>query len=242
MSGGDGNDTLDGGAGKDHLSGGAGDDELSGGDAQDKLEGGDGNDWLDGGGGHDHLAGNGGDDWLQGGDGNDKLLGGDGNDKLKGEDGNDHLDGGSGSNLLDGDAGKNKLTGGDEFDFDAPPPPPPAPDFQPLLAALSGSIVSGSAEYERQTTEMGDETFLQIYVFGAGPGLDLLVTCGSCELGHVLTDGDGFGELRLSSFAGPEGGFGFPDGFAPLAGDMLVLSSSVDGNVAVVAVGVFANN
>ena len=42
-------------------------------------------------------------------------------------------------------------------------------------------------------------------------------------LGHLLTDGDGFGELRLSSLAGEEGGFGLPEGFEPVAGDTLTL-------------------
>jgi hypothetical protein len=49
------------------------------------------------------------------------------------------------------------------------------------------------------------------------------------RLGHLLTDGDGFGELRLSSLAGEEGGFGLPDGFDPVAGDCLPFASSGGG-------------
>jgi hypothetical protein len=55
----------------------------------------------------------------------------------------------------------------------------------------------------------------------------------------LLTDGDGFGELRLSSLAGPEGGFGLPDGFAPVAGDTLSLVDSAGGQA--VITGTFEN-
>ena len=236
LNGGLGNDLLDGGGGHDHLSGGAGDDQLHGGDGKDQIHGGAGNDTLWGDAGHDQLWGEAGDDWIYGGDGNDKLRGGDGNDNLKGEAGDDLLDGGGGTNLLDGDAGRNQLLHGTETDFDAPPPPP---DFQPLVAGLTGQLVSGEADYERQQTEMGMETFLQIYVHGAAPGLDLFVFWGSTQLGEVLTDGDGFGELRLSSLAGGEGGFALPDGFHPLAGDTLSFVNSADNSV--IITGVFAN-
>ncbi len=235
LVGGTGNDSLDGGGGQDQVWGDAGNDTLHGGEGKDHLRGGWGDDELFGEGGNDHLWGDAGNDWLQGDDGHDQLKGGDGDDQLKGGLGNDHLDGGAGTNLLDGDEGKNKLTSGDEFDFDVVAPD----EFQPLLAALSGQLVTGDAVYERQTIDLGLETFVQIYVHGAAPGLDLLVSCGSCFLGHLLTDGDGFGELRLSSLAGEEGGFGLPTGFAPVAGDALSFVDSTSGQT--IITGVFEN-
>ena len=50
-----------------------------------------------------------------------------------------------------------------------------------------------------------------------------MVSCGTFYIGHVLTDENGIGELRLSSLAGEEGGNPLPADFAPVAGDELTL-------------------
>jgi len=88
-------------------------------------------------------------------------------------------------------------------------------------------------------TELGMETFLQIYIYGAASGLDLLAATGTIELGHVLTDENGFGELRLSSFGGIEGGNPLPAGFAPMAGDLVTFVDTAVNSLLIA--GLFAN-
>jgi Ca2+-binding RTX toxin-like protein len=208
LSGGDGNDNLLGGDGKDSLSGDAGNDELDGGKGHDKLKGGDGEDSLLGGEGHDEIFGDAGNDWLDGGDGHDKLSGGLGDDRLKGGAGNDNLDGNDGTNLLDGDEGKNKFKNGTEVDLDVVVE---EDDFQPLAANLTTwngqGTASGNAVFERQSTPAGLEVFLHVTVQGVAAGLNLPVTLDGVEIGVIVTDANGFGELWITKLVSEPGAF-----------------------------------
>jgi len=234
VKGGDGDDSLLGGAGHDELFGDAGNDTLAGEAGHDKLKGGDGDDEVLGGAGHDELFGDAGNDWLDGGDGNDKARGGAGDDKLKGGGGNDQLDGNDGANLLDGDGGKNTLKNGTEVDFETMPPPPPVDDFQPLAADLATwngqGPSSGHAAWERQTTPAGLEKFLHVTVHGLGPDLYLPVFVNESWIGEIVTDANGFGQLKLSTIVDEPGEQPFEPGFTLAAGATVWIGESLTGS------------
>jgi Ca2+-binding RTX toxin-like protein len=199
LRGGMGSDGLWGGAGHDRLEGGAGNDFLYGEAGHDQLRGGDDDDQLFGGDGKDLLYGQNGNDWLDGGVANDKLIGGEGDDSLLGGDGNDHLDGGAGVNLLDGGGGTNKLKGGTVTDLDQPPPPPQndGPEYITFLSAEGGS----HAQLVYQV--VGGTPRLTIDVEGAEAYQELTIVVGGVELGLLIVNGEGAGQIVFS--ASPEG-------------------------------------
>ena len=82
---------------------------------------------------------------------------------------------------------------------------------------------------------MGEETFLQISVLGATPGLSLSIWSGSTFLGALVIADDGSGQLRLSSLPG---GNPLPDGFQPVVGDGIHFVSNDDAST--VITGTFA--
>ncbi|MFJ3006181.1 calcium-binding protein [Pseudomonas fluorescens] len=169
LDGGMGDDTLQGLGGSDTLIGGPGADALDG-DQPNLQSGGTNDDLVRGGAGNDTLWGGLGADTLYGGD-DDDLMSGDYEQTPESEQGADYLDGGSGNDTLLGGGGNDTLFGGEGVDY--------------LRGDSGNNVFDGGAGNDYLEAGDGDD----IYYFGAGDGLDVVVDAGG---NNVMKFGAGF--------------------------------------------------
>jgi Ca2+-binding RTX toxin-like protein len=156
------------------------------------------------------IWGSAGDDFMNGTDanpdhifglaGNDTIIGYGGNDILEGGDGNDSLDGGEGDDVLIGGKGADTMTGGDGNDtFRFTALNESSPKAMDLITDLQAGDVIDLSAIDADTTQAGDQAFVQVSAFDHHAG-ELTLTYNSSTNQTTLAvdvNGDGKADFAL---------------------------------------------
>jgi Ca2+-binding RTX toxin-like protein len=131
-------------------------------------------------------------DTLSGGAGDDKIFGGAGDDVLSGQGDNDTLSGGIGADTLEGGGGRDIMRGNDGADlFSFAKVSDSGANGVDRIMDLDGSDTMDLQAVDADSTQAGDQAFVQVASFGHHAGEMVVVYRPDIDFTQVRLDVDG---------------------------------------------------